>query len=82
MAKMEERVRHGPVVPLIVLEQSPEDQLVPMNQATGFLRRLQNVEGLRVVRNYRCTGRHAAPWEEGDMLWSTVQNVLSYPVKS
>ena len=74
LVKMKEE---GGLASLIVLDQSVEDQLVPVNQTERFIKRLRQVEGLRVVRGTRCTGRHAAPWEEGNMLWAAIEDVLA-----
>lgn len=70
-------LRLGRMANVIMLDQSLEDQLVPVNQTDRFVERLNQVEGLKVVRGTRCTGRHAAPWEEGNMLWATVKELLS-----
>jgi kynurenine formamidase len=61
---------------LIMLDQSKEDQLVPMNQTVKLEKHLSAITGLEVIRGDRCEGRHAAPWEEGYMIWNTVLDVL------
>lgn len=75
-AAVTERVREGKAPRLVVLDQSTEDQLVPMNQRDTLQSNLQTVSGLRVVEGRRCTGLHAAPWEQGLMLWRSVQDTL------
>ncbi|UWE10334.1 tetratricopeptide repeat protein [Actinacidiphila bryophytorum] len=66
-AHITERIRQGRAPKLIVLDQSAEDQLVPMNQKERFQAGLSKVHGLRLVEGNRCTGKHAAAWEEGRM---------------
>ncbi|KAI8712126.1 Kynurenine formamidase [Fusarium sp. LHS14.1] len=71
-----ERVKEGSVARLVLLDQSPEDQLVPISQADKMERHLKEVQGIKLVRGHRCQGRHAAPWEEGYMIWQSVLDVL------
>jgi hypothetical protein len=59
-----------------MLEQSTGDQLVPMNQRDRLEANLSKVSGLRVVQGHRCTGKHAAPWEQGVMIWESIQDVF------
>lgn len=73
---VQRHVDDGFVPRLVVLDQSSEDQLVPMNQVETMEKRLKSLKGLRVVRGMRCTGVHAAPWEQGYMIWENVQDVL------
>jgi kynurenine formamidase len=61
---------------LVVLDQSPDDQLVPINQTDKFEALMRSVHGLKVVRANRCVGKHAAPWEEGYIISDGVQDVL------
>ncbi len=75
-AEVAEQVREGNAPRLVVLEQSAEDQLVPTRQRELLTAKLSEVDGLRVVEGNRCTGKHAAPWEQGDMIWESVQDVL------
>jgi kynurenine formamidase len=75
-AEISARVRAGRAPDLVVLDQSAEDQLVPVNQKERFAAHLAGVSGLRVADGHRCTGRHAAPWEQGVMIWESVQDVL------
>jgi kynurenine formamidase len=70
------RVREGRAPRLVVLDQSTEDQLVPMNQSQRLEANLGKVSGLRVVEGHRCTGNHNAPWEQGSMIWESLQDVL------
>ncbi|MBE7158151.1 MAG: hypothetical protein INR62_06905 [Rhodospirillales bacterium] len=70
------RVREGRTPPLVLLDQSTEDQLVPMNQRERLETNLARVDGLQTVRGHRCTGKHAAPWEQGVMIWETILDVL------
>lgn len=76
IGKLEERLRDNLLPSLVVLDQSEEDPLVPVNQTDTMEAFLRKVKGLRVVRDYRMHGRHAAPWEEGNMLWLGVRDVL------
>lgn len=69
IGKLEERLRDKLLPGLVVLDQSEEDQLVPVTQTDTMEAILRKGKGLRVVRDYRMHGRHAAPWEEGNMLW-------------
>ena len=71
-----ERVRESKVPRFILLDQSAEDQLVPMNQRERFEANVGEVQGLRVIRGHRCTGKHAAPWQEGVMIWDSIQDIL------
>jgi hypothetical protein len=64
-AEISARVREGRAPRLVVLDQSSEDQLVPMNQKERFGARLSEVSGLRVVEGHRCTGRHPPDTREG-----------------
>ncbi|MFH8470843.1 hypothetical protein [Streptomyces sp. NPDC017991] len=75
-ADIARRIREGRAPRLVVLDQSPEDQLVPMNQRERFTAQLGRVDGLRLVEGHRCGGGHAAPWERGDMIWESVQDIL------
>jgi kynurenine formamidase len=75
-AEIAGRVRENKAPRLVVLDQSTEDQLVPMNQRERLKANLSKVNGLRTVEGHRCTGRHAAPWEEGIMIWESLQDVV------
>ena len=75
-AVISERVSAGRAPQLVVLDQSGADQLVPMDQRERFEATLRQVNGLRVVQGHRCTGRHAAPWEEGSTLWQSVRDTF------
>lgn len=59
-ARIAERIveRGGPR--LVLLEQSPDDQLAPMNQRDRIAATLRLVNGWRVVLGQRCVGKHAA----------------------
>lgn len=61
-----------------MIDQSAEDQSVPTNQVHKLEARLNGIAGLCVVRGARCEGRHAAPWEEGYMIWNNVQDILKH----
>jgi hypothetical protein len=61
----------------MLLDQSNEDQLVPMNQRDRMQTQLEQVAGLHLIRVKRCTGKHAAPWEQGYMIWDTILDVLN-----
>jgi len=71
-----ERVQGGKAPSLVMLDQSAEDQLVPMGQRAKFEAALTKVEGLQVVRGHRCSGKHAVAWEEGIMMWESIQDVF------
>lgn len=70
------RASEGWAPRLIVLDQSAEDQLVPMNQRDRLAARLGEVDGLRMAQGERCTGTHAAPWEDGIAIWRNVRDAL------
>ena len=75
-AEIAERVRESKAPQLVVLDQSTEDQLVPMNQREKLEANLSKVSGLRVVEGHRCTGKHSAPWEQGVMIWESIQDIF------
>ena len=72
------RVREGLVPRFILLDQSTEDQLVPMNQLDRFEGEIRKSEGVSVIKGTRCTGKHAAPWEQGLMMWESIQDTLTH----
>lgn len=76
-AEIAERVRESKAPRLVVLDQSTKDQLVPMNQREKLEATLGKVSGLRVAEGHRCTGKHSAPWEQGVMIWESLQDVFS-----
>lgn len=76
VAALRARMAEGRLPRLVVLDQSDEDQLVPMAQTEKLEVQLREVDGLQVQRGHRCTGRHAAPWEEGIMIWENLLDVL------
>lgn len=71
------RVREGKSPRLVVLDQSTEDELVPMNQKARLESTLGKVNGLQVAEGHRCTGKHAAPWQRGDMIWESLQDIFA-----
>jgi hypothetical protein len=71
------RATDGRMPRLVVLDQSAEDQLVPMSQRDRLIATLRGADGLRLVQGHRLTGKHAAPWEQGDMIWDSIQDVYS-----
>ena len=73
---LEEIVKDGKAPKLVVLDQSAEDQLVPMNQRYKLATQLSQIPGLKVVEAGILKGLHATPWEEGGMLWESILNVL------
>jgi kynurenine formamidase len=75
-AEIAERVREGKAPRLVVLDQSTEDQLVPLSQREGLEANLSKVSGLRVVEGHRCTGGHDAPWEQGVMVWQSLRDIF------
>ena len=75
-AEITERVGQGKAPRLVVLDQSTEDQLVPMNQSHRLEANLSKVSGLRVVQGHRCTGKHDAPWEQGVMIWESLEDIF------
>ncbi len=72
------RVREGLAPRFILLDESTEDQLVPMNQLDRFKAELSKSRGLSVIKGTRCTGKHAAPWEQGLMMWESLQDILTH----
>jgi len=70
------RIREGNAPRLVVLDQSTEDQLVPMNQKDRLTAALARIPGLRVAQGHRLTGRHAAPWEEGITICQSLLDTL------
>jgi kynurenine formamidase len=77
-AVVSKRVREGKAPQLILLDQSMDDQLVPFNQLEMFEADLRKSEGLSVIRGDRCSGKHAVPWEQGVMVWESVQDTLMH----
>ena len=75
-ASVVERIRAGNAPRLVVLDQSAEDQLVPMDQKDRLTANLARVAGLRVAQGHRLTGTHAAPWEEGSMICQSLLDTL------
>ena len=75
-ASMAERISEGNAPRLIVLDQSTEDQLVPMNQQDQLTANLANVTGLQVAHGHRLTGKHTAPWQEGTMIYESLLDTL------
>jgi hypothetical protein len=70
------RIREGNAPRLVVLDQSGEDQLVPVNQRDRLAANLAKVTGLRVAQGHRLTGKHAAPWEQGIMIYQSLLDTL------
>ena len=54
---------------------NPGGQLVPMNQRERLKANLSKVNGLWAVEGHRCTGKHAAPWERGVMIWESLREI-------
>ncbi|MGW6274936.1 MULTISPECIES: alpha/beta hydrolase [unclassified Streptomyces] len=75
-ADIAQRIREGKAPRLVVLDQSPQDLLVPMNQKERLEANLRRVEGIHIVEGHRNSGGHAAPWERGDMIWESLQDIL------
>ncbi len=69
-------VEEGKAPRVMVLDQSVEDQLVPMNQIDRMVLQMQQVSRMKVVLGKRCVGEHAAPWKEGWIIWESVLDVL------
>jgi kynurenine formamidase len=59
-----------------VLDQSTEDQLVPMNQKDRLAAALAQVSGLRVAQGHRLTGKHVGPGEEGITICQSLLDTL------
>ena len=76
-AEIAERVRAGKSPRLVVLDQTTEDEFVPMNQKSRLESTLSKVNGLQVAEGHRCTGKHAAPWQRGDMIWASLQDIFA-----
>jgi kynurenine formamidase len=77
-AVVSKRVEECKAPQLFLLDQSMEDQLVPLNQLERFQAHLGESEGLSVIRGDRCRGKHAAPWEQGFMIWECVRDTLAH----
>lgn len=69
------RLAEGLAPRLVVLDQSEQDQLVPMNQLDTMHAALLQVPGLLAARGRWAHGSHAHPWEDGLMLWSAVHDI-------
>jgi kynurenine formamidase len=74
-AAISARIADGKAPRLVVLDQSDQDQLVPVSQRDRLAARLK-VAGMRVVEGHRCTGEHAAPWAQGSMIWQSLSDIL------
>lgn len=61
---------------LVILDHSADDQLVPMNQQEMLIAKLNKVAELWLVEGHRCTGKHAVPWEEGLIIWQSIQDIF------
>lgn len=61
---------------LVLLDHSTEDQLVPMNQQEMFKANLNKVSELRLIEGHRCRGEHAVPWEQGLIIWQSIQDIF------
>ena len=75
-AEISVRVRENKAPRFVVLDESTEDQLVPMNQREKLEATLRKASGLRVIEGHRCTGMHAAPWEQGIMIWESLRDIF------
>jgi kynurenine formamidase len=60
----------------VVLDHSTDDQLAPMNQKDRLTANLAKVTGLRVAQGHRLAGQHAAPWEQGIMIYQSLLDTL------
>ncbi len=70
------RLKAGRAPGILLLDQSEDDQLVPMNQLEQLDETMRLVEGMTVVRGTRARGYHALPWESGEILWNSVHDTL------
>lgn len=70
------RAQEGKLPRLVVLDQSKEDQLVPMNQMEAMEDVLKKISGLTVLRGHQMKGLHNAAWESGMMIWQSTQDAL------
>ena len=73
-ARVASRIAGRQAPKLAIIDQSEDDQLVPMNQRDRMATTLRQVDGLQVALGHRCTGKHAAPWQGGAMLWDSVRD--------
>ena len=71
------RVKQGQAPRLVLLDQSHDDQLVPMNQKLQLEATLREVVGLRTLPGHRCTGKHAEPWQQGYVIGDSIRDVLA-----
>ncbi|KAL9048719.1 MAG: hypothetical protein Q9162_007580 [Coniocarpon cinnabarinum] len=69
------RVKQGLAPGLVVLDQSQEDQLVPLNQTEAMEQQLQRVSKVSYTRGQRMTGRHNDAWESGVMIRDSVLQI-------
>ena len=76
VADIAARIREGNDPRLVVLDQSTEDQLVPMNQKDRLVAALAQVSGSGFAQGHRLTGKHAAPWEEGITICQSLLDTL------
>ena len=74
-AAIAERVAQGKAPRLAYLAQSPDDQLVPMEQLRRLTGNLRRVDGLQVHEG-RCGGKHSEPWQRGVILRDAVGEAL------
>ena len=71
------RLAEGNAPRLILLDQSNDDQLVPMNQCDQLDKNMRQIEGMTIIRGIRARGYHALPWESGEILWNCVQDAMN-----
>ncbi len=82
VAELQGRADAGSLPRLIMLDQSVEDQLVPVNQTDVLEGHLRQVKGLDIIRGHRAVGRHAAPWEQGDTLSLAIIDLVEHLSKT
>lgn len=75
--RIAERVAETGAPRVVLIDQSTDDQLVPMNQRDRLVANLSAVKGWQVELGRRCVGKHAAPWQQGAMLWDSVVDALA-----
>ncbi len=72
------RVREGKIPHLLMLDQSADDQLVPLNQRERFTAHLEKSKELSILWGARCKGQHADPWQQGLPVWECVQDLVAH----
>jgi kynurenine formamidase len=73
---LRERVTSGRFPRSVVLEQSADDQLVPVTQRDTLVSALRGDSRIDVTIGDHLHGSHALPWEHGDQMWAAVSAAI------